>query len=388
MAHNNPAIASIQEMLARFKAEQAAAELEHHSLNQTYVTNEQPTPTPTPIKTMSTPYCKIQDRIIDLDTIDFDDPQFHMEWLVDGMISKGSWNMLLAHDKVGKTSLALILAKALATGGTFLDKPVKKCKVAFVPMDGSFAEFGDKFKRTRIKEECPDNFALVKTLHVTEVDEIKEFIRVHQIDVLMIDTLSLFFVNTGVSINDDKAATLLKQLRLELKESGVTVVITHHMNKNHEAQGTHRSAGNNQIPADMSNVFALTRLRNGNILLDATDVRSSAPMEIELSVDFVAMTAGVVGNYDSEVANSDISDKIRHYLLEQLPYQPDKDEIAKNLGYSTKWIDSAVKSMPDVQVIKGVGRGKKTTYKIEPIRTSDSELAEPTALPSKKYQLT
>lgn len=155
------------------------------------------------------------------------------EWVWEGFIPAGGITLLSALWKAGKTTLLVQLLKALGTGGTFLDLPVKPVKVLYVT-----EEMEKHWSRRRVKVPLADHigFHIQPFAAKPDVDSWLAFIGQIVLDVknegfglVVFDTLSEMW---PVKKENDagEVQTALAPLR-QITKAGAALLLVHHLTK-------------------------------------------------------------------------------------------------------------------------------------------------------------
>jgi DNA-binding transcriptional regulator YhcF (GntR family) len=153
----------------------------------------------------------------------------HTEWLVDDLLTEDELFVLAAPPRGGKSFFCLTLAKAIATGGRFLERPVSKGTVIYVNCEDSEGKIKQREQAMDWPEDVPvwwmDKFKLGELPHLIEIaDELPD------LRLIVLDTLSRVRDDT----NKESSAELgrvLEPLQEFAKKRRVCVLITHHTGK-------------------------------------------------------------------------------------------------------------------------------------------------------------
>ena len=159
------------------------------------------------------------------------------QWLVEGLIPEGK-TLLAATPKIGKTTFALQLAKALVTGQDFLGLPTNKCDVMYMSYDMSQALtrdyvlniFNNDGLNTGFYVFTETDFQFSKSNNEKLINTIKD--NCPNIKLLIVDTLhhSLGTNNSGGNAYE-KDVDSHKGLVDFCNKSGISVLMIHHLNK-------------------------------------------------------------------------------------------------------------------------------------------------------------
>jgi hypothetical protein len=188
----------------------------------------------------------------------FDRTSGEIDWLWDKLLMRGSVNILGAYMKVGKSSLVMNIVRGLIEQkhlfGFSMNLPEDKRIFWFAPEDSEriirynlnhagiepyryesqlvLVTKGEPYlERLRAQGSLKKKWAMLKEALVRD-----------RAEVIILDTMNTFSHYLGlVEENDNQAVTRLMDMVAELKDLGITVIITQHTGKNQERGGTLQS---------------------------------------------------------------------------------------------------------------------------------------------------
>ncbi len=151
------------------------------------------------------------------------------EWMWEDCLPAAGCSILVAKPKVGKTTLAVNLAVAIARGYPILSRGVTQAPVAYLSLDASLPEIMGVFGRFKL-EESDTVFIHAGSAPVKAVDWIMEMIQENHIRFVVIDTLQRLF--RFQNINDYSEVTnSLEPLLDEARKSRCHIMFLHHAKK-------------------------------------------------------------------------------------------------------------------------------------------------------------
>lgn len=153
-----------------------------------------------------------------------------VEWLVDGLLTKGGLSLVAGKPKSGKSTIIRQLAKAVCRGEEFLDRRVTQGSVLYLALEEQEEMLLEQFGRLGVTDTDPIQIHVGGVLAANPYEQLEEYILEVSPAMVVIDTLSLFAnfkdLNSYSEVND-----VLAKYRKMARESGAHVVLIHHQNK-------------------------------------------------------------------------------------------------------------------------------------------------------------
>ncbi|MGB3492793.1 MAG: AAA family ATPase [Elainellaceae cyanobacterium] len=152
----------------------------------------------------------------------------YVEWLVPDLLTHNELFAVAAPPRGGKSLLAMTLAKCVALGENFLDRPVTQGAVLYVNLEDSSAKIREREESQGWPTGLPiywlDKFKLSEIDHLTEVIE--------EIDprLVVLDTLSRVR-NDGVAEASAEMSIVLEPLQETAKKHNCCILLIHHTKK-------------------------------------------------------------------------------------------------------------------------------------------------------------
>lgn len=177
----------------------------------------------------------------------------HPEAIWGNVIFKGALHLLSSDPGVGKTTLCYALAVALAEGREFLGDKLSPLRVGYFDLETPAPLRAMKLRVL----DCQPGEGMLFFDSSCPVELLPGLVKKHRLDLLIIDTASLFF---GVKREEDNAEVnekVVKPLK-ELTREGVAVILVHHNSKGaRERSRVYRSRGASALPAGCDVVMSL-----------------------------------------------------------------------------------------------------------------------------------
>jgi hypothetical protein len=224
-----------------------------------------------------------------------------VDWIVNGFVAAGNLTGITAAPKVGKTTLALLMARALTTGQPFLDHETVKTGVVYLT-EQSPSSFANQLARAGLLG-CPDLHIMYRSAtRKWDWPTIVAGAVAHALDVgarvLIPDTLSDFTVLPIEGWENDSGLALqaLQPLRDATANHGLGVVVLRHARKGagdpvEEARGSSAYPGGLDIVLSLRKLGGVGKARQ-RVLLDAGSRPEGVPEQL-----VVEYTEGDPGQY-------------------------------------------------------------------------------------------
>jgi RecA-family ATPase len=162
------------------------------------------------------------------------------QWLVEGLLGRGTFNLLISKPKVGKTTFCEALIAAVLKGEEFLGRKVKKGGVIYLAFESSERHMSKNFVKLGIAGNERIRFAILRA-DCLNLEVLKEQFKDFRADLIIIDTLGIF--QKMGDINDyGKTLEVVWRYAEFARETGATILATHHAKK-----GTSDDVGDNAL---------------------------------------------------------------------------------------------------------------------------------------------
>ncbi len=160
----------------------------------------------------------------------FDEAPDYVDWLVPDLLTSNELYCLAAPPRRGKSLLALALAKAISSGGKFLDRPCQKGNVVYIGREDP----DDKIKQRMVAQEWErgemDNVLFNNKFTLEQLPELIEYVKEAHPSLIIFDTLSRIQTNNGKE-NSAEIADTLAPLQDLAQSENVCIVVVHHTRK-------------------------------------------------------------------------------------------------------------------------------------------------------------
>lgn len=194
---------------------------------------------------------------------------FQIEWLIEKLIVAHTTNFISAESGIGKSRLAMQLAKAMATGSQFLKWPcTRQISVMYLSLEmpgDMLKHFLDSLLGSKeLSDEQSDKFMLVPVGRAVDISTeegfflIESFIKEYKPEVMMIDAMGKL---TFEEMGETQAKAINNQLNRLTQAYGTTFFIIHH-NRKPDLTGKKRPGlgdvyGNQYVVTDASTVLTM-----------------------------------------------------------------------------------------------------------------------------------
>lgn len=160
-----------------------------------------------------------------------------IEWLAEGLLTKGGFGMIVGPPKAGKSTLVRQLIKAVAQGSAFLERPVKQGKVLYLTFEEQPAILKKQFAAVGISPNDPILIHAGVVFGNTMLEDLKDAITEHEPQLVVLDTL--FKISQLDSINNYKEVQdALANITKLARDTNTHILGVHHTNKSGTGNGS------------------------------------------------------------------------------------------------------------------------------------------------------
>jgi hypothetical protein len=159
------------------------------------------------------------------------------EWLIEGILPLGAFGVLFGTPGVGKTFVALGMAKSIAAGQPWLGREVKKGPVLYIAAEGRSGLKSRKraWNQEHESKNCQQMFYLPQPVQLADETQLTAFLTsieafANEPVLLVIDTLARCFVGFDENLQKDMGK-LVAAVDLIRAKTGATVLLVHHAGK-------------------------------------------------------------------------------------------------------------------------------------------------------------
>lgn len=305
------------------------------------------------------------------------DQDSSIDWLVEGMIPRGSVTLISAESGTGKTWLAYALAAAVARGVDFLGRTVHRAPVVYLDGENplyvvqrNLRDLGiDPIPDLRVwggwNEESPPG---------PNDTRILSFVR-EQKPLLIWDSLVEF--NTGDEQSSTEMRRFMKFFRA-LAHLGATIIILHHTGKS-KSSGTYR--GSSDIKASVDVAYLVTgSTRSGKLhRLTMDPFKSRIAPGQKFAMEFRERKGFFGIDVPKQAAKPDPFDTVRRIVMDNPKSNATRiKELAKPLGVSKGKVDEVLGSG---EFSFEPGKGSEKLYWVEEAVVEEAVVVEEHELP-------
>ena len=247
------------------------------------------------------------------------EPDDAAEWVIDGIIARGSLNLLAGKPKAGKSTAARHQAACIASGRPWLDRACIAGPVWYLVLEDKRSEVRNHFQQ--LGADGPIRFVFGNSPDL--LGKLTAMAERERPLCIYVDTLQRL-VNAK-DLNDYAEVTRRLEPVLALaRSSGAAVILVHHAGKGDRA-GIDTILGSTALAGSVDNILSSNRTDRSRVLSSIQRIGEDMPETVlRLDGDGCLRTAGTREDADVEhVANQ---------LLTALDWQPpvDADGLAGN----------------------------------------------------------
>lgn len=282
--------------------------------------------------------------------------QDYVEWLVPDLLTCDELFILGMPPRGGKSLFCLTLAKAVATGGNFLDRPVTQGSVIYVNLEDA----PTKIKYRQIAQGWSENLPVywLDKFKLSELDQLKQIAdELPDLRLIVLDTFSRIRDDNQKESSAELGRTL-EPLQEFAKERGVTILITHHTGK---TNAEHTSAdpfdalrGSTSIRATCRGAIVIVPGEHSYRLLAENGYTDR--LDINVSIKSDTLEWKMLGNWTPRV-DGDMKAQILDHL--NLHGEGTVAQIARELSFNATSVGTIMSRLHrDDLVTKEGGKGR------------------------------
>ena len=245
-----------------------------------------------------------------------------IEWLVNGLIPRGAVVLLAGTSGVGKSTFALAMGGAVATGEKFLDRETRKSEVLYVDSENPPYVVRERFVRLGIDDDGLKVWGgwVNPPPQGPEDINVKEWARDTK-GLIIYDSL-ISFIGNGSEQDAGDMRKYMDHYRW-LANAGASVLVLHHVGKNEGSS----YRGSSDIPASVDQHYKLEKVGNGyqlsSLRLKAEKTRIAEVSTIHFGLDADGVfrtktTKGVAGDA-AERADAETDESIIRSIIQIQP---------------------------------------------------------------------
>jgi hypothetical protein len=285
----------------------------------------------------------------------------YVDFLVPDLLTEDELFVLAGPPRGGKSLLCMNLAKAIAEGGKFLDRPVTQGSVLYVNCEDSEA----KVKERQVSQGW-DADAPVFWLNRFKLSELDNLIEVAK----DIDDLRLIILDTLSRVRDDNCnessadlSRVLEPLQEFAQEQKVCIIITHHTSKMTAEDLTDPFAsirGSGAIRATCRGAIVLAP--GDNFYRLVAENGHSENLDVKIRLDPNNLEWKLLGKWNPKAVNESVRDRILDFLNDH--FEATIDHLAKELIIGSNVVKTTLwRLMADNMVTKRGGvKGNPALY--------------------------
>lgn len=276
----------------------------------------------------------------------------HIDWLVTDILTPDELFILGTPPRVGKSIFGLTLAKAIATGSPFLDRPVTQGSVLYINLEDS----PTKVKQRQVAQGWADNLPVywMDKFKLSELDDLRELAD-------EIPDLRLVILDTFSRIRDDnqkessaELGKILEPLQEWAKERGVCILLMHHTGKvsndNPSTDPFDALRGSSAIRATCRGAMVIIPGESSYRLLAENGYADRLDVNIKIKPE--TLEWNLIGNWNPRI-DGDMKEQILDHL--NLVGEATVSEVAKNLNFNASSVSTIMSRLTRDGVVKKFG---------------------------------
>lgn len=280
----------------------------------------------------------------------------YVEWLVPDLLTQDELFIIGMPPRGGKSLFCLTLAKAVATGGNFLDRPVTQGAVIYVNLEDS----PTKIKQRQIAQGWSDGLPVywLDKFKLSELDHLRAIAdELPDLRLIVLDTFSRVRDDNQKESSAELGRTL-EPLQEFAKERGICILITHHTGKsggdNPSADPFDMLRGSGSIRATCRGAIVIVPGEHSYRLLAENGY--SDQLDINVKVSPETLEWKMLGNWTPRV-DGDMRAQILDYL--NLNGEGSVLSVSKDLSFNATSVSTILSRLQREGLLeKRAGKGR------------------------------
>ena len=282
-----------------------------------------------------------------------DTPQEQADWLVDGLLRRGGLSFLFAAPKVGKSSTARTLTRAVALGLPWLGRDVQRGGVVYMALEEMPVDVQEHFHQMALPATAPVDIVFEREPEET-FRKLEQLIDTLQPALVVVDTLIQLVPIKDLNDYAHTARALQPLLALT-RRSNAHVLCLHHSRKSGGSHGA-EGLGSQALSGAVDVILSLKRGEHYRSI--SSTQRRGRPLEesvLRLDEDTgLVELAGTKADVDTEIKGGEIL-----AFLEGLSEPVRMETIQEELKCQRKPLNDALRALVEQSKIGRSGSGKK-----------------------------
>lgn len=293
------------------------------------------------------------------------------ETIIHSIMKSSSLNMLFAQRGVGKTWIALNIARSIATGTPFLVYDVPKPRgVLFIDGEMPASDIRERLKAMGAHKTENLFFLLSEIMHLedrplnihdkADQDRILGMLedleaQGHKIEVIIFDNLSS--LSLGVDENDNTQQEAFLRWLISLRHRGYAILLVHHAGKSGDQRGASRREDmlDTVIKLEKDKDAEPHHIDGAHFVLSFTKTRGETPKPASLILTLMTGPDGLLEFSYTDGATVPQAIKVLKTIHEKNPKSG--KELAAIMGVSTGAISQARSQLVKWGYLDGVAKG-------------------------------
>lgn len=266
---------------------------------------------------------------------------------------RGALHLISSDPGTGKTTFLYHLATALSEGREFLGEKLTPLRVAYFDLETprnvrsktlQLLDFREDGNLMFFEERC-------------EVEKLYQIVEKYRIDLIIIDTVSLFFSIKKEEDNSEVNNKIIQPLKELTKKTGVAIILAHHNSKaSKERSKAYRSRGASALPGGVDIVINLENTEEDDVRKLEVAKNRITGYTPKLYILREEGELSIIDKPDSEYTKTQKAEEYILAILEKK--EAEAKELTEKTGYPRATVYRAVENLLITGKIERVERGK------------------------------
>lgn len=299
----------------------------------------------------------------------FDTAPDYVEWLVPDLLTTNELYCLAAEPRAGKSLFALGLAKAIASGGKFLDRPCQQGDVFYVCAEDPDDKVKERLLAQGWTREEMRHVTINNNFTLTDLPSMVEYVKTNKPSLVILDTLSRINPNASCE-NSSEIVDLLAPLQNLAQQENVAILVVHHTRKKSNVETDildifDSVRGSGAIRATCRGMLVLCKAKDSYRL--AVENGRTAVQDLRVHLNIANLTWLLNGFWTPPTVNLSQKEVVMEWMRKHR--EGSVKQVSEAVAIHGKLVSNILNNLKDEKILKKIGTQRNSMYYYEPVHS-------------------